>query len=919
MVQRNTEIIKINGTDLISESIEKINTNFESLAEVTSIDRQKWQILMDETKREIDRLKESNNKKEIVISGLIRDLNDKVDNVPTIDNIQQQVNNAIKNADRELSAVISTLAGQYVNNTLGDYAKDADLEKIQTSFESFSADAKNNIATASITAANSKFYTRYKTNDTNKEQQYLVYIDDNKNKEGTSDYKDIYDYYEKNKVTIDQYNKGYGDSVVAQKLLSECEKKFKTTSTEMATINETVADGFSSVSIIAKVKDAMGAKNTGNNAKDITATIFATASEAGSGITLNADNILINSGRTLNVQSGGNINIEGGGKFQVKSGNFSIDEKGTVTVKGAIEAKSLKITGSDGSMVDISDEAKLANFVKGHQDDKWLKDALNGGTTIDGGLVLSNAILTKDSDDNITAGMIGSNNSGNDIRFFAGPQDILSPITKQKLIRVKDTINKDSLSQIFVKYPNLDRILISSYDGKLWNKDTYVYNDSKNEFQYYNTFEYNGSTYYMWKCVGSDNIAILTEERDYTKNNLKHNNNDFYSTPKIITYFKDDVEYIGGNNDANLTYIVDASNDSIYVDQFYIVCAWVLDSNSVGVSLYDYHNRTEENLDTHSVIYIKSENVNIGDTLEMQTSSTETSSYRVIDVSPSDPIEQSPFRVYEDGKFEATKGKFGCLEIGVEEYSDSKTSTLEGTIYEDHYYLSPDEISKLEPNQYYTHYIKMSPEIFQIDAHRGDEEYESVRILPLGDVDRWSSDGLVEIYARSDEAVAINVWEGIIQSNHFRSEKEIKTSTSDKYNYPVETVMSNLSGLNIAFIVSDKTQFKFEFKKEDSDYEGNVYYKLYIYLNGMKILGQHSDYFERGLTAAQTNSISVDKNISYSDGIWKYKNTDGGYQNIVGCYTTSFDKALQPSTLFITLGNTSSNGSIYLGNIKIVG
>ncbi len=528
MAQRNTEIIKINGTDLISESIEKINTNFESLAEVTSIDRQKWQILMDETKREIDRLKESNDKKEIVISGLIRDLNDKVDNVPTIDNIQLQVNNAIKNADRELSAVISTLAGQYVNNTLGDYAKDADLEKIQTSFESFSADAEKNIATASITAANSKFYTMYKTNDTNKEQQYLVYIDDDKNDEyGTSEYKDINDYYEKNKATIDPHNEGCGNSVIAKKLLSECEKKFKTTSTEMATINETVADGFSSVSIIAKVKDAMGAKNTGNNAKDITAAIFATASEAGSEITLNADNILINSGRTLNVQSGGNINVQSGGninienggdfkiktggnisvqsggnfiinsdaKFQVNSGNFNIDERGNVSVKGAIEATSLEIKGSGDSMIDISNETNLANFVKGHQDTvsgdvKWLRDALNGGTTIDGGLVLSNAILTKDSADNITAGMIGSNTSENDIRFFAGPQDISSPITKQKLIRVKDTINKDSLSQIFVKYPNLDRILISSYDGKLWNKDTYVYNDSINEFQYYNTFHH---------------------------------------------------------------------------------------------------------------------------------------------------------------------------------------------------------------------------------------------------------------------------------------------------------------------------------------------------------------------------------------------------------------------------------------------
>ena len=322
MAQRNTEIIKINGTDLISESIEKINTNFESLAEVTSIDKQKWQTLMDETKREIDRLKESNNKKEIVISGLIRDLNDKVDNVPTIDNIQQQVNNAIKNADRELSAVISTLAGQYVNNTLGDYAKDADLEKIQTSFESFSADAKNNIATASITAANSKFYTRYKTNDTNKEQQYLVYIDDNKNEAGTSEYKDIYDYYEKNKATIDQYNKGYGDSGVAQALLSECEKKFKTTSTEMATIKQTVADDIANIDIIAKVKDTVDPDDNFNyddDGKNIAASIFLTASKNGSEIKLTADNILIDSGRTLNVQSGGNISVQSGVNINIET------------------------------------------------------------------------------------------------------------------------------------------------------------------------------------------------------------------------------------------------------------------------------------------------------------------------------------------------------------------------------------------------------------------------------------------------------------------------------------------------------------------------------------------------------------------------------------------------------------------------
>ena len=213
--------------------------------------------------------------------------------------------------------------------------------------------------------------------------------------------------------TFSSDDKALEDPDVVAKLIEVCEQTFKTVISEMSVISQSVGPGNVENTIIATVKN-------GKTGKDITASIFTKANEKGSLIALNADHINIEGEHALTVKSGGNINIQSGGKFQVESDNFIIDEAGKVTVKGAIEAKSLKITGSDGSMVDISDETKLANFVKGHQDDKWLKDALNGGTTIDGGLVLSNAILTKDSDDNITAGMIGSNNTENDIRFFAG-------------------------------------------------------------------------------------------------------------------------------------------------------------------------------------------------------------------------------------------------------------------------------------------------------------------------------------------------------------------------------------------------------------------------------------------------------------------------------------------------------------------
>ena len=126
------------------------------------------------------------------------------------------------------------------------------------------------------------------------------------------------------------------------------------------------------------------------------------------------------------------------------------------------------------------------------------------------------------------------------------------------------------------------------------------------------------------------------------------------------------MEYTTGEN-ANLTYIVNAEQDVIYIDDFYDAYAWVLDSNSEGVSLYDYHNSSEENLVTKpvytKVIYTESENVNIGDILGTQRYSSIDLPYKVIDVSANGDIKQSALRIYEDGNIIASKGKIGGLNI----------------------------------------------------------------------------------------------------------------------------------------------------------------------------------------------------------------------------------------------------------------
>lgn len=283
------------------------------------------------------------------------------------------------------------------------------------------------------------------------------------------------------------------------------------------------------------------------------------------------------------------------------------------------------------------------------------------------GLEMTGNLLAKDENGNITAGVIGDDTVDNDIKFFAGLQNILSPITKQKLMLVKDTTNENNPSQIFVRYPSLDT---KSDSINIGDVQYWYYND---RCDYSGTFVYNGSTYYMWNLVNADRpIAVLTTKRDYTTNNLKYHNGDFSLTPKIVAFLNNDAIYHNSLHDANFTYIVnyDATLDSIYIDHYYDAYAWVLESNSAGVSLYDYHNGSSENLDTSVVIYTTSENVKTGETW-----GTKSSTYTVIDVSlsQSDAIKQSKFRVYEDGSIIASKGRIGGLKI-----NDSSLTTENG-------------------------------------------------------------------------------------------------------------------------------------------------------------------------------------------------------------------------------------------------
>lgn len=424
-------ITKIQPSDLISDSMVKINRNFEIISnrdDVTESKLNEW------AKNIENKLADIQNENGIISNTLLNNvqkLENKINNLTDLDGITKEVQNIIKNATTDVENLINDKAGEAISSKLGDYVKTSTLNErldgyvASTVFDTYRSDSSKSFAQSSRIVANSKFLKL-----PNGDVDCLVRISGE-----ITEFKSVEDYFKSlsasEKATI-LGDKTFGsddealeDPDVIAKLIGVCEKTFKTVVSEMSTISQEVGDGFAESSIISTVN---------KNGKAIVSSIFVAANDKGSEIALNADNILINGEHNLNVQTGGNISVQSGGnfkinsggKFQITSGNFNIDSNGNVTVKGAIEATSLTITSGSSA------ETTLKSFIEGVGTEKhwgnaaepytdgWLTNAFSK-TAISGGLALTGNIFAADSNGNVTAGMMGGNvENKNDIRFFAG-------------------------------------------------------------------------------------------------------------------------------------------------------------------------------------------------------------------------------------------------------------------------------------------------------------------------------------------------------------------------------------------------------------------------------------------------------------------------------------------------------------------
>jgi len=471
-------IIKIKGTDLISESVNSINTNFETLYNRDSQYEQKLKSYTDLVDNTVKGLKDTINLNKTDIDQSISGLSSQLENIATVTNIQTQVESAIENAEGVLANVIATNAGRYVENAMSAYAKTAIVdEKFEnyTSSNAFTTYESNvlnkKFASANTIVANNKFYKEFNPENN---KYCFVYKEDSEHNitDGTiSQFDSIESYYneltatEKNQLDTNHTGNGLNDDTVVKNLIAECERHFKIASTELAAVTQTVSDKSATINLVAAVMSDKDPNTT------LAAAILMEANDVDSSIKLNANKINIDAANKLNLTAQ-NCTISVASNFTINASNFKINSSGDVTVAGDITASSGKIgeveisngglrsknvgtaanqkynfiLDSSGNLsvqnatiagsinatsltIGSSAESTLTSLIMSvGASEGWSNGASNNWlvnsfqqTEVSGGVVLTGNVFVADENGDYCAGMLGTREENSiDVRFFAG-------------------------------------------------------------------------------------------------------------------------------------------------------------------------------------------------------------------------------------------------------------------------------------------------------------------------------------------------------------------------------------------------------------------------------------------------------------------------------------------------------------------
>lgn len=211
--------------------------------------------------------------------------------------------------------------------------------------------------------------------------------------------------------------------------------------------------------------------------------------------------------------------------------------------------------------------------------------------------------------------------------------------------------------------------------------------------------------------------------------------------------------------------------------------------------------------------------------------------------------ENGKFKVNYDGSMVATKGKFGLLEIGEDDWEASK---LKGEYAEDDY-------GEWD--------INIQPQMFEMNGYWKGEFRESVRISPYANVDKYDMSGVMDIWLTNDEedsyiqtAIYTN---GAMDAAEYRS-SVLKGGMRRKLNAPL-----SMLPVNIEYMTDNSSKFSYNTSTGVWTFNGGIV----LYTNPSGVLGTNYAY---------TTVVS-------NNGEWVFKNNNGAYMPS-GIWTTTHTK-----------------------------
>ena len=297
----------------------KINYNFNLLENKDDVYEQKIEWLKDQINDRIDTIERNSNLNDGNLGKSIEELKNQLDYIQPMYDISALIDEAIANANYDLSRYITeTEFEDGIDQKLTGYVRSVDMDNALSNYvtsaavQEMMADATTGNAYAQTIVANAEFYKEY---NADRQLDCFVYKDS-----GTiSGFANLEEYYNNPAVKneVDPNNKGLTDENVVRALIRKAENTFETIYKQLALIKQSVTNSDASIDIMAAIQNP----ETGD---DIVAAIFAKATETGSYVGINADQIVIDANHQLALNAG---------TFSINTDNFAIGTDGTVVAR----------------------------------------------------------------------------------------------------------------------------------------------------------------------------------------------------------------------------------------------------------------------------------------------------------------------------------------------------------------------------------------------------------------------------------------------------------------------------------------------------------------------------------------------------------------------------------------------------------